>query len=183
METCARKSGVARGRAREGLFEVVSPDAAGIDVGASEMWVCVPEGRAAERVRRFGTETVELEAITAWLLQRGVKTVALESTGVYWIPLFHVLENHGLEACLANARHAKNVPGRRKTDRLDCTWLQKLHACGLLASSFRPSPEVCRVRACLRQRATLVREQARYTQRMQKALREMNVLLDRRCRT
>jgi transposase len=178
METCTRKVGGSRVRAKDGLFEVVSPDAAGIDVGASEMWVCVPEGRGPERVRKFGTATVELEALSSWLLQCGVKTVAMESTGVYWIPLFQILENHGLEACLVNARHVKNVPGRRKTDQLDCRWLQKLHACGLLASSFRPSPEICRVRACLRQRAVLIREQARYTQRMQKALREMNVLLD-----
>lgn len=178
MGTCTRKVGGSRVRAKDGLFDVVSPDAAGIDVGASEMWVCVPDGRGPERVRKFGTETVELEAICSWLLQCGVETVAMESTGVYWIPLFQILENHGLEACLVNARHVKNVPGRRKTDRLDCRWLQKLHACGLLASSFRPSPQICRVRSCLRQRAGLVREQARHTQRMQKALREMNVLLD-----
>jgi transposase len=89
-----------------------------------------------------------------------------------------VLENHGLEACLVNARHVKNVPGRRKTDRLDCQWLQKLHACGLLSSSFRPPPEICRLRSCMRHRATLVQEQAAHIQRMQKALREMNVQLD-----
>jgi transposase len=102
----------------------------------------------------------------------------MESTGVYWIPLFQILENHGLEACLVNARHVKNVPGRRKTDRLDCRWLQKLHACGLLSSSFRPPPEICRLRTCLRHRTTLVREQAAQIQRMQKAMREMNVQLD-----
>lgn len=99
-------------------------------------------------------------AIAAWLLQCGVKTVAMESTGVHWIPLFQILETHGLEASLVNARHVGNVPGRPKTDRLDCAWLQTLHACGLLSSSFRPSPEICRVRACLRQRTTLVRRHA-----------------------
>jgi len=160
------------------LFEVINPNAAGVDVGASEMWVCVAEGQAPERVRQFGSDTVELEAIANWLTQCGVTTVAMESTGVYWIPLFQILENHGLEVCLVNARHVKNVPGRRKTDRLDCRWLQKLHACGLLSASFRPSAEICRLRTCLRHRNSLVREQAKHIQRMQKALREMNVLLD-----
>lgn len=178
MRTCHGTKAVARGQARSGLFEVINPDAAGIDVGASEMWVCVPGENDRERVRKFGTDTVELEAIAAWLRERGVKTVAMESTGVYWIPLYQVLENHGLEACLVNARHVKNVPGRRKTDRLDCQWLQKLHACGLLSSSFRPPPEICRLRSCMRHRATLVQEQAAHIQRMQKALREMNVQLD-----
>jgi transposase len=178
MGTCNRKGGRANGQAKDGLFEVVNPHAAGIDVGANEMWVCVPEGRDPNQVRKFGTDTVELEAIASWLLQCGVKTVAMESTGFYWIPLFQILENHGLEACLVNARHVKNVPGRRKTDRLDCRWLQKLHACGLLASSFRPSADICRLRTYLRHRANLVQEQSKHVLRMQKALREMNVLLD-----
>lgn len=179
MGTCSQKNGRASGRAKDGVFQVVSADAAGIDVGASEMWVCVPEGRAEKTVRKFGTDTVELEAIASWLVQCGVKTVAMESTGVYWIPLFQVLENHGLEACLVNARHVKNVPGRRKTDRLDCQWLQKLHSCGLMSASFRPTPEICRLRSCMRHRGSLVGEQSKHIQRMQKALREMNVLLDR----
>jgi len=178
MGTCHGKKGLARGQARERVFEVINPHAAGIDVGASEMWVCVAGEGEPDRVREFGTDTVELEAIAAWLLERGVRTVAMESTSVYWIPLFQILENHGLEACLVNARHVKNVPGRRKTDRLDCGWLQKLHACGLLSSSFRPSADICRLRTCLRHRANLVREQSAQIQRMQKALREMNVLLD-----
>lgn len=178
MGTCHGRKAVARGQARSGLFETINPDAAGIDVGASEMWVCVPGECDRDRVRKFGTDTVELEAIAAWLRERGVRTVAMESTGVYWIPLYQVLENHGLEACLVNARHVRNVPGRRKTDRLDCQWLQKLHACGLLSSSFRPPPEICRLRSCMRHRATLVQEQAAHIQRMQKALREMNVQLD-----
>jgi transposase len=178
MVTCHGRKSLASGQAKEGLFDVINPNAGGIDVGASEMWVCVPGESDQDRVRKFGTDTVELEAIAAWLLQRGVRTVAMESTGVYWIPLFQILENHGLEACLVNARHVKNVPGRRKTDRLDCRWLQKLHACGLLSSSFRPSAEICRLRTCMRHRANLVREQAAQIQRMQKAMREMNVQLD-----
>ena len=178
MGTCHGKQVLARGQAKEGLFEVINPDAAGVDVGASEMWVCVPGENEQERQREYGTDTVELEAIATWLLQRGVKTVAMESTGVYWIPLFQILENHGLQVCLVNARHVKNVPGRRKTDRLDCRWLQKLHACGLLSASFRPTAEICRLRTCMRHRATLVQEQAAQIQRMQKAMREMNVQLD-----
>ena len=178
MRTCHGKKVAARGQASERMFEVINPAAAGIDVGASEMWVCVPGESEQERVRKFGTDTVELEVIAAWLLQRGVRTVAMESTGVYWIPLFQILENHGLEACLVNARHVKNVPGRRKTDRLDCRWLQKLHACGLLSSSFRPTAEICQLRTCMRHRTTLVQEQAAQIQRMQKAMREMNVQLD-----
>jgi len=178
MRTCSQKPRRANGRGSEAQFEVINPDAAGIDVGASEMWVCVPDGRAEECVRQFGTETVELEAIAAWLTQCGIKTVAMESTGVYWIPLFQILENHGLEVYLVNARHVKNVPGRRKTDRLDCGWLQKLHACGLLCASFRPPAEICRLRAYLRHRSNLVRALSKQVQYMQKALREMNVLLD-----
>jgi transposase len=178
MGTCHAKKVLARGQANERMFEVINPDAAGIDVGASEMWVCVPGENEQERVRKFGTDTMELEALAAWLLQRGVKTVALESTSVYWIPLFQVLENHGLDACLVNTRHVKNVPGRRKTDRLDCRWLQKLHACGLLSASFRPTAEICRLRTCMRHRATLIQEQSAQIQRMQKAMRKMNVQLD-----
>ena len=178
MKTCHRKTDLARSEAKKVLFEVINPDAAGIDVGASEMWVCVPGDCDRERIRRFGTDTVELESIAAWLLERGVKTVAMESTGVYWIPLFQVLENHGLEVCLVNARHVKNVPGRRKTDRLDCRWLQKLHASGLLAPSFRPPAEVCRLRSYVRHRDNLVRAMGKQAQYMHKALREMNVLLD-----
>jgi len=160
------------------MFEVINPDAAGIDVGSAEMWVCVPEGRAEPRRRPFGTDTLSLAAIAAWLKECGVKTVALESTGVYWIPLFQVLENHGLEVYLVNSRHVKRVPGRPKTDPADCRWLQKLHACGLLSASFRPDAAICRLRSYQRHRGNLVRAAAKQVQYMQKALREMNVLLD-----
>ena len=172
---------VAEARRKKGAtgLEVVNPDAAGIDVGSSEMWVCVPEGRAAERIQKFGTVTSQLQAIAAWLKACGVKTVAMESTGVYWIPLFQILEAAGFEVYLVNARHVKNVPGRRKTDRLDCQWLQKLHACGLLRPSFRPSGEMCRLRTLLRHRENLIRMGSRHIQHMQKALREMNVLLEK----
>lgn len=161
-----------------GGFDIVHPDAAGIDVGASEMWVCVPPGRVTENVRRFGTVTSQLHSIAQWLKECGVKTVAIESTGVYWIPLFQILEAAGFAVYLVNAQHVKNVPGRRKTDRLDCQWLQKLHACGLLNASFRPPGDFCRLRSYLRHRDTLVIMGAQHIQHMQKALREMNVLLD-----
>jgi len=161
-----------------GGFDIIHPDAAGIDVGADEMWVCVPPGSVTENVRRFGTVTSQLHSIAQWLKECGVKTVAMESTGVYWIPLFQILEAAGLDVYLVNAHHVKNVPGRRKTDRMDCQWLQKLHACGLLNASFRPPGDICRLRSYLRHRETLVIAGAQHIQRMQKALREMNVLLD-----
>ncbi len=111
-------------------------DAAGVDVGATEIYIAVPEDRDAEPVRCFATFTEDLMA-AAWLERCRIKTVAMESTGVYWIPLFQVLESRGLQVCLVNARHVKNVPGR-KTDVSDCQWLQYLHSVGLLRGSFRP---------------------------------------------
>ena len=134
---------------------VMRPDAAGIDIGATEIFVAVPVDRAAENVRSFPTFTQDLYALADWLAECGVKTVAMESTGVYWIPLFQILEDRGLEVCLVNARHVKNVPGRR-TDVSDCQWLQFLHSVGLLRPSFRPEQEVCAVRALLRHRESLV---------------------------
>jgi transposase len=150
--------------------------AAGIDVGAEEIYVAVPKGSSVESVRTFATFTADLEACAAWLKQCQVTTVALESTGVYWIPLFEILESHGLEVYLVNARHLKNVPGR-KTDVLDCQWLQQLHTYGLLRASFRPPEEVCALRALVRQRDMLVRYRAAHIQHMQKALQLMNIQL------
>ena len=130
---------------------VVHPHAAGIDVGATELYVCVPVERDPRPIRRFGTFTEELLALAAWLQEVGVTAVAMESTGVYWIPLFQLLETRGFEVCLVNARHVKNVPGR-KTDVQDCQWLQYLHTVGLLRGSFRPPDAVCAVRTVLRHR-------------------------------
>lgn len=124
---------------------VLQPDAAGIDIGATEIYVAVPPDRAAETVRSFGTFTPDLVALADWLQACGIRTVAMESTGVFWIPLFQILEKRGLEVCLVNARHVKNVPGR-KTDVLDCQWLQYLHSVGLLHASFRPQQAVCSLR-------------------------------------
>lgn len=152
-------------------------NAAAIDVGAESHWVAVsPEGRA-ESVREFGVFTADLYAIATWLTQCGVKRVAMESTGVYWIPLFEVLEERGLEVRLVDARKVKNVTGR-KSDLLDCQWLRQLHSYGLLAGAFRPAEEILPLRAYLRQRQMLVAYSAQHIQHMQKALQQMNVRLD-----
>jgi len=152
------------------------PDAAGIDVGGKSHCVAVPPGRSDTPVREFGCFTEDLHAMAHWLLACGVTIVALESTGVYWIPVFEVLESHGLAVILVNAHSVKNVSGRQ-SDVLDCQWLQPLMSYGLLAAAFRPPAEVCALRAVARQRDTLLQEQARCVQRMQKALTLMNVQL------
>ena len=150
--------------------------AAGIDVGATEHWVAVPADRDAQPVRRFGTFTADLYALAAWLTQCGIETVAMESTGVYWITLFEVLEERGFDVQLVNPQHLKQVPGR-KTDVSDCRWLQELHTYGLLRGCFRPSDEVCVLRSYLRQRESLIATAAQAVQHMQKALEQMNVKL------
>jgi transposase len=155
---------------------VVHPHAAGIDVGATDLYVCVPLDRDPRPIRRFGTFTADLLALATWLREVGVTTVAMESTGVYWIPLFQLLETRGFAVCLVNARHVKNVPGR-KTDVQDCQWLQYLHSVGLLRGSFRPPDSVCAVRTVLRHRERLVQLAALHTQHMQKALTQMNLQL------
>ena len=150
--------------------------AAGIDVGSRSHFVAVPEGLDTQPVREFSTFTDDLERLAEWLISCGVTTVAMESTGIYWIPVFEILELHGLEVRLVNARHVKNVPGR-KTDVLDCQWLQQLHTYGLLRGAFRPADQVCTLRSYVRQRATLVRSASSHIQRMQKALAQMNLQL------
>lgn len=154
----------------------VFPHAAGIDVGASSHWVAVPPHLADEAVREFGAMTADLNALADWLLACGVDTVAVESTGVYWIPVYEVLEQHGLNVWLVDARQMKYVPGR-KSDVQDCQWLQKLMSLGLLRAAWRPDGEVCIVRAVSRQREVLLIEQASWVQRMQKALVQMNIQL------
>jgi transposase len=155
---------------------VMRPNAAGIDIGATEIFVAVPPDRDAEKVRSFPTFTQDLYALADWLKQCGVTTVAMESTGVYWIPLFQILEDRGFEVCLVNARHVKNVPGRR-TDVSDCQWLQFLHSVGLLRASYRPQQEICAVRSLLRHRESLVQMAATHVNHMQKALDQMNLQL------
>ena len=155
---------------------LIHSDAAGIDIGATHLYVALPPERCPDPVRVFETFSEDLQALAAWLKEHRITTVAMESTGVYWIPVFQVLETCGIEVYLVNAQHAKNVPGR-KTDVSDCQWLQYLHAVGLLRGSFRPPDEICAARTLLRHRGTLVAEAAAHVQHMQKALVQMNVRL------
>lgn len=157
-------------------FSMIHPHAAGIDIGSREHWVAVPEDRDERSVRRFGCFTADLYALADWLKRCGVETVAMESTGVYWIPLYQILEERGFEVKLVNAHHVKNVPGR-KSDVQDCRWLQRLHSYGLLSGSFRPEAQVCVLRSYLRQRDNLIRYASAHIQHMQKALTEMNLHL------
>ncbi len=157
---------------------VVNPDAAGIDLGADFHWVSAPEGRDSVSVRRFACFTADLQEMAQWLQQCGIKTVAMEATGVYWIPVFQILETQGFEVKLVNARHVQTVPGR-KSDVLDCQWLRQLHSYGLLSGSFRPDDQICVMRSYLRQRDTLIKSAATHIQRIQKALTQMNVQLHR----
>lgn len=154
----------------------LQPNAAGGDVGATQIHVSVPPDRDPQPVRCFATFTGDLHAAADWLQACRVDTVAMESTGVYWIPFFQVLEARGFNVFLVNARHVKNVPGR-KTDVEDCQWLQYLHTVGLLRASFRPAQAVCNVRSILRHRDSLVRMASVHVQHMQKALDQMNLQL------
>ena len=154
----------------------VFPNAAAIDVGSSNHWVAVPPDSTDAPVGEFGAMTDDLNAMADWLLACGVDVVALESTGVYWIPVYEVLEQRGLKVWLVDARQVKYVPGR-KSDVQDCQWLQKLMSYGLLRAAFRPSADVCVIRAVARQREVLLTSQASWVQRMQKALVQMNIQL------
>lgn len=165
-----------RGKVLPKRLEMVHPHAAAIDVGSKEHYVCVRDGADPEPVQCFGCFTPELERMAEWLEQGRVTTVALESTGVYWIPVFRVLEAHGLEVVLVNPRHVRHVPGR-KTDVADCQWLQQLHTFGLLRGAFVLAQEVAALRTYARQRDELVQCAAREIQHMQKALTQMNLQL------
>lgn len=158
----------------------VNLDAAGIDIGAESHWVAVPEGRDPDgrSVREFGSFTADLHALADWLIQCGITTVAMESTGVYWIPLFEILDQRGFHVALVNPHHLKNVPGR-KSDVDDCQWIQQLHTYGLLRGSFRPEDQICVLRGYLRQRAMLIRYASHHIQHIQKALDQMNIKLHR----
>ena len=157
-------------------LEIVHPDAAGIDIGGSEHWVAVSPDRDPEPVRRFGCFSVDLREMARWLINKGVRSVAMQSTGVYWMPVFELLEQHGLQVYLVNARDTKNLPGR-KSDVQECQWLLKLHTFGLLNKSFQPSDEIRIARTLWRQRGNLVAEAGSAIQRMQKVLTEMNIQL------
>ena len=158
------------------LLERMNPNAAGVDCGSEAHYVAVPADRDAAPVRSFKAFTTELHRLADWLTACGVTTVAMESTGVYWIPLYEILEARGVDVVLVNARHVKNVPGR-KTDVVDCQWIQELHSVGLLRGSFRPTAAIAALRAYLRHRETLVQSATTHVQRMQKALVQMNLQL------
>ena len=167
-----------RGGKRKGMCledrPILEPNAAGIDIGAREIFVAVTPDRAEDPVQVFSTFTEDLERMAQWLVSCGVSTVAMESTGVYWIPLYDVLEKHGIRPCLVDARGMKNVPGRR-TDWHECQWLQFLHSVGLLRAAFRPDGEVCAVRSLMRHRNDLVQMTNQHIQHIHKALTQMNV--------
>jgi transposase len=157
-------------------LEIVHPDAAGIDVGGDEHWVAISPERDAQPVRNFRCFTADLRQMAQWLVEKGVRSVAMQSTGVYWMPVLEVLEQHGLEVYLVNARHTKNLPGR-KSDIQECQWLLKLHAFGLLNNSFQPADEIRVARSLWRQRGNLTALASSTIQRMQRALTEMNLQL------
>ena len=160
-------------------FKQINFNAAGVDIGATTHYVAVPEGRdpKGQDVRNFGTFTSDLYAIADWLEQCQIDTIAMESTGVYWIPLFEILESKGFDVKLVNPRFIKNVPGR-KTDVVDCQWIRQLHSYGLLKGSFRPEDQICVLRSYLRQRALLVSYASQHIQHIQKALEQMNIKLN-----
>jgi transposase len=158
------------------ILTSLNPNAAGVDIGATEIYIAVPGDRDPQPVRHFSTFTEDLHAAAAWLKACNIESVAMESTGVYWIPLFQILEARGFTVFLVNAHHVKNVPGR-KSDVSDCQWLQYLHSVGLLRGSFRPEQAVCTVRSILRHRDSLVQMASSHVQHMQKALDQMNLQL------
>ncbi len=155
----------------------VHPNAAGLDIGSAEIVVAVPPDRDAEPVRVFRTFTPDLHALVAWLVACGIETVAMESTGVFWIPIYELLEQHGILPYRVNARHVKTVPGR-KSDWNDAQWLQKLHALGLLQASFRPDAEIRTLRTLVRYRAELIERRAPHINHMIQALKHMNIQLN-----
>jgi len=166
-----------RKRAKQRRLEIVHPNCAGIDIGKRRVYVAVSPGHSEETVRNFGTFTDDYEALVQWLVHCQVRVVAMESTGVYWIALYELLERHGFEVHLVNPRATKQVSGR-KSDVLDCEWLWQLMSYGLLKGAFRPPDDVCVLRIYARERARLVRDASRSVQHIQKALTQMNVQLD-----
>lgn len=173
MQNNKQKKSSRKGKEKFSLF---NPDAAGIDIGGAFHFVAVPEDRDDNPIRKFNNFTENLCQLANWLSACGIKTVAMESTGVYWIPIYEILESRGFEVFLVNARHVKNVPGR-KSDVLDCQWIQQLHSDGLLRASFRPDQDICQLRSYMRQRESLIQYAANHVQHMQKALAQMNVQL------
>lgn len=165
-----------KARQTPSLLERINPDVAGIDLGSAEHFVAVPPDRDPDPVQSFPTFTSDLHRLADWLTACRIRSVAMEATGVYWIPLYEILEARGFEVLLVNARHVKNVPGR-KTDVSDCEWLRELHSVGLLRGSFRPADAIVALRGYMRHRDTLIDSLNAVIQRMQKVLVQMNVQL------
>ena len=165
-----------KGNAKEGAFNLINPNAAGIDIGSEVHYVAVPEDRAEQSIRTFSCFTADLYRLAEWLKSCRINAVAMESTGVYWIPLYQVLEASGFAVTLVNAKHVRHVPGR-KTDVKDCRWLQQLHSYGLLSASFRPADEICVLRGYVRHRDNIIKSRSPHIQRMQKACIQMNIQL------
>ena len=161
-------------QSKQAEHAVFQPNAAGIDIGAREIYVAVPPDQDDHPVRKCGTFTSDLDQMAAWLVSCGITTVAMESTGVYWIPVYEAVERHGMEACLVDPRNMQNVPGKR-TDFHECQWIQHLHSMGLLHAAFRPESNVRAVRSLMRHRNDLVEMASQHVQHMQKALTQMNV--------
>jgi transposase len=180
MKTTKTTSCVAgKGSAKDATLQVLNPNSAGIDIGSTQHWICVAAHRVAageNPVRQFGAFTHQLEEAVDWLKECGIETVVMESTGVYWIPLFQKIARAGIEVMLVNARDVRHLPGR-KTDLKDCQWLQQLHSFGLLRGAFRPADGICRMRSIMRHRGNLVSSAGEQVQLMQKALQQMNILL------
>lgn len=157
-------------------IKIINPDSAGIDIGASSHFVAVPEGRDFQTVKEFECYTPDINQMISWLKKCRIKTVVMESTGSYWIPVFEMLEQAGFEVNLVDAHHVKNIRGR-KSDVIDCQWLQQLHSYGLLAAAFRPEDQIVELRSYLRQRSMLIESAAIHVNRMQKAMVQMNIHL------
>src|SRR5438270_7542767 len=175
MAKAAKTKKKTKGEWDEGVF-ALNRNAAGIDVGNADQYVAVPIGRDPEPVQTFGSFTSDLHRMAQWLKACGVETVVMQATGVYWVALHQILEGYGFQVNVVNARHTKTLPGR-KTDVLECQWLQKLHTFGLLNNSFRPAAEIRVLRTYLRQRESLVAAASKCIQHMQKTLTQMNVQL------
>lgn len=174
MQKSMRKHKQQKRPAREG-FRVLRANVAGIDLGSRQHYVCCPPSDDGEpNVRHFGTTTPQLNQLADWLGTQGVESVAMESTSVYWVPIFELLERRGFEVILVNARALSSVPGR-KTDMLDCQWIQRLHSCGLLRGSFRPSDDICALRSLVREKTTMESQRSDWLRRIQKSLDQMNV--------
>ncbi len=176
MKSKNRRRSAKRARREQKILEKIHLNAAGIDIGGESHWVAVPEDRDDHPIREFKSFTHELIELADWLEACGIETVAMESTGVYWIPLYEILEERGIEVLLVNARHVKGVPGR-KTDILDCQWIQQLHTFGLLRGSFRPDAPITALRSLVRHRDQLVEAAASYVHRIQKAMVLINLQL------